>query len=126
MRERKVSAKAKQRREAIVCFLFQYEARRGMAPNIREIGEAVNIPSTSTTNYYLDALVKEAYIKRLRFVSRGNSLTRSGQALARKLMGIKDDICHHCGAPVDDSGRYKPKEAKIKLKPIRAMAGSMN
>lgn len=52
---------AKVRKNDIVCFLYTYHVEHRYMPNIREIGNAVRIPSTSVTNYYLDQLKKQGW-----------------------------------------------------------------
>jgi len=56
-------------------FLTRYHTENGRPPSIREIGEKVNISSTSVVNYYLDQLKKMGYLERDTRVSRGLRLT---------------------------------------------------
>ena len=64
-----------ERQRKIMEFIKTFSLDNGYPPTIREIGEAVDISSTSVVNYNLNALQKEGYIKRDRTVSRGIRLT---------------------------------------------------
>ncbi|MBX3064260.1 MAG: transcriptional repressor LexA [Anaerolineae bacterium] len=59
------------RQRAILDFIQTWLDEHGYPPTIREIGEAVNIKSTSVVNYNLNKLVKEGFIVRSKEVSRG-------------------------------------------------------
>lgn len=109
------------RQNKILIFIYEYYQEFRHSPSVREIGEAANVRSTSVTNYYLQKLQKVGYINQTPKISRGISLTTSGEFTAMLLMGIKElQSCPHCGAPVDHTGRYKtalqvpkrPKETK--------------
>jgi repressor LexA len=56
-------------------FVNEYQTQHGRPPSIREIGEKVNISSTSVVNYYLRQLETMGYIERDNRVSRGMRLT---------------------------------------------------
>lgn len=60
-----------ERQQNILNFLQSFIADMGYPPTIREIGEAVNISSTSVVNYNLNVLQREGYIFRDKTVSRG-------------------------------------------------------
>lgn len=60
-----------ERQKAILAFIQKWLDQHGYPPTIREIGEAVNINSTSVVNYNLNKLVKEGFITRSKEVSRG-------------------------------------------------------
>jgi repressor LexA len=60
-----------ERQKAILAFIQKWLDQNGYPPTIREIGEAVNINSTSVVNYNLNKLVKEGFITRSKEVSRG-------------------------------------------------------
>jgi excisionase family DNA binding protein len=54
-----------ERQRAILAFIVAYkEATQGHSPTIREIGQAVDISSTSLVNYYLNQLEARGYIER--------------------------------------------------------------
>jgi repressor LexA len=55
----------------MLAFIREFLAKHGYPPSIREIGEAVEISSTSVVNYNLNVLEKRELIARDRTVSRG-------------------------------------------------------
>lgn len=50
--------------EAVLNYIRDVISQRGIAPSVREIGEAVGLRSTSTVQYNLNALEKAGYIER--------------------------------------------------------------
>jgi repressor LexA len=66
-----------ERQRKILEFIKSFALDNGYPPTIREIGEAVDISSTSVVNYNLNALQNEGYIMRDRTVSRGIRLRES-------------------------------------------------
>lgn len=50
--------------QAVLNFIREVISQRGVAPSVREIGEAVGLRSTSTVQYNLNALEKAGYIER--------------------------------------------------------------
>ena len=49
------------RQERMVAFIREFISKSGYPPSIREIGEAVDISSTSVVNYNLKALEKKKH-----------------------------------------------------------------
>jgi len=70
-----------ERQRRILEFVKSFTMSNGYPPTIREIGQAVNISSTSVVNYNLNALEKERYITRDRTVSRGIRLSETLEGL---------------------------------------------
>lgn len=62
---------AQERREAILAFIAAYRDELGYAPTFREIGEAINVESTSMVSWYLRGL------KRAGLIDYRNGLPRS-------------------------------------------------
>ena len=60
-----------ERQKKILKFIENFLAKHGYPPTIRDIGEAVDIASTSVVNYNLNKLADRGYIKREPKVSRG-------------------------------------------------------
>ncbi len=104
------------RQQHMMRFLSSYTLEHGYPPTIREIGEEVNIASTSVVNYNLNRLVDAGYIKRAGRVSRGlriiadfpgmtaarvasdPSLRRVmliGRIAAGEPISLPEDIAHH-------------------------------
>ena len=59
------------RQRAMMEFINRFSDENGYPPTTREIGSAVNIPSTSVVNYNLNKLDKEGFITRSKKSSRG-------------------------------------------------------
>ena len=59
------------RQVTILEFIRESVARRGYAPSLREIAQAVGLSSQSTVSYHLSALVRKGYL------SRGRGLPRT-------------------------------------------------
>jgi len=62
------------RQERIVEFIRQFLRQRGYPPTVREIGQAVEISSTSVVDYNLNILERAGMIRRDREISRGIEL----------------------------------------------------
>lgn len=69
--------KLSERQKKILVFIEQFLKRNGYPPTIREIGEAVQIASTSVVNYNLNKLVNGSYLERSPDVSRGLRLLKN-------------------------------------------------
>jgi repressor LexA len=63
--------KLSERQKKMLVFIESFLHQHGYPPTIREIGEAVQIGSTSVVNYNLNKLVKAGLIERAPDVSRG-------------------------------------------------------
>jgi len=67
--------KLSERQQNMLEYIFVYIDDAGRPPTIREIGQAVNISSTSVVNYNLTKLNEKGFIDRDSDVSRGLRLT---------------------------------------------------
>lgn len=67
--------KLSDRQRKMLDFIRMFSMQSGYPPSIREIGEAVDISSTSVVNYNLNRLVDQGYLDRDQNVSRGLRLT---------------------------------------------------
>jgi repressor LexA len=76
-----------QRQRKMLSFIRDFARQHGFPPTIREIGEEVDISSTSVVNYNLDVLEKKKYIQRDRHVSRGLRLVESLDVISIPLVG---------------------------------------
>ncbi|MEJ2606303.1 MAG: transcriptional repressor LexA [Anaerolineales bacterium] len=66
-----VKGKLSDRQRRMLEFINEFMLENGYPPSIREIGEAVDITSTSVVNYNLNRLVEGGYLYRDQNVSRG-------------------------------------------------------
>ena len=73
--------KLSERQQRILDFIRRFLEEHDYPPTIREIGQAVDISSTSVVNYNLNKLVDAGLIERNAEVSRGLRLLDSARAL---------------------------------------------
>ena len=66
-----IKGKLSERQSEMIEFIGTFTRAKGYPPTIRQIGEAVNISSTSVVNYNLNKLERDGYIMRDLKVSRG-------------------------------------------------------
>lgn len=76
-RRRRSPQKLSERQKKMLQFIERCYSDTGYPPTIREIGEAVNIASTSVVNYNLNKLEQAHYIRREKKVSRGLRLLKT-------------------------------------------------
>lgn len=67
------------RQVTILQYIRESVQRRGYAPSLREIAQAVGLSSQSTVSYHLSALVKKGYLSRGRGLPRTTVELPSGQ-----------------------------------------------
>jgi len=58
------------RHKKIMRFLIDFQQENGYSPSIREIGESIDVKSTSLVDYYLNQLEEMGYISRENHISR--------------------------------------------------------
>src|SRR5438045_8631009 len=63
-----------ERQRQMLVFIREFGEHHGYPPSIRDIGNAVNISSTSVVDYNLRVLEREGHLRRTREVSRGLEL----------------------------------------------------
>lgn len=76
------------RQRNIMAFIERFLDQRGYPPTIREIGEAVDIASTSVVNYNLNKLERLGLIARDREVSRGLRITSQIQPRETQMVSV--------------------------------------
>jgi repressor LexA len=80
--------KLSDRQKKMIDFIQKFSQQSGYPPSIREIGEAVDISSTSVVNYNLNRLVEEGYVARDQNVSRGIRLTEKLARASERLGNV--------------------------------------
>jgi repressor LexA len=80
--------KLSERQKGIIDFIRSFQRESGYPPTIRQIGEAVDISSTSVVNYNLNKLEKDGYLTRDLKVSRGLRLVETAEAAALAMSNI--------------------------------------
>jgi repressor LexA len=113
------------RQKKILEFIENFLSEHGYPPTIREIGEAVDIASTSVVNYNLNKLVEHGLIERAPKVSRGLWLSNQeeelpvGYADARSLVQVPLVGKIAASAPVplpgEDFGYYYDRDDLIEV-----------
>ncbi len=64
------------RHKKILMFLEKFQKDNGYSPSIREIGESIDVQSTSLVDYYLKQLEEKKYISREQHISRSICLLK--------------------------------------------------
>lgn len=72
------SKNMQQRLEKILEYILWYQEEFGSSPSIREIGDRIDVSSTSQVSFYLDKLENLEYIKRRGNKSRSTQVTTLG------------------------------------------------
>jgi len=67
------------RHKKIISFLTEFQEKNGYSPSIREIGESINVRSTSLVDYYLKQLEELGYISREQHISRSICLVKPAE-----------------------------------------------
>lgn len=80
-----------QRYGALCRFIQQYTQTHGWPPSRREMGAALECPSTGLVAYYLETLEQQGYVSRQPAISRGLVLTPAGLALAEQTRAAGPD-----------------------------------
>lgn len=74
-----------ERHKKILSFLSHFQDSNGYSPSIREIGDSINVKSTSLIDYYLNQLESLGYISREGRVSRSIRVLKTYETLGDKL-----------------------------------------
>ena len=69
-----------ERHRKIMEFLTKFQAANGYSPSIRQIGDSINVKSTSLVDYYLNQLQEMGYIDRENHISRSIRVLQPVQA----------------------------------------------
>lgn len=88
------------RQKKILDFIETFLRENGFPPTIREIGEAVNIASTSVVNYNLNKLVERGFLERAPEVSRGLRLVNQPEPQPKEMGVVIADAAHLLQVPL--------------------------
>jgi len=105
------------RHEMILKFLAEFHKNNGYSPSIREVGQSINVRSTSLVDYYLKQLEEKGYITREQHISRSICLLKpvpEGKSITER---IADGIKEAAGA-VDDILRIPVMGRIVASEPI--------
>ena len=89
------------RHQMILKFLSKFQDQNGYSPSIREIGESINVRSTSLVDYYLKQLEEMKFISREQHISRSIRLLKPIKVTKSTADRISDSI-RQVGSMVDD------------------------
>lgn len=89
------------RHELILKFLANFQENNGYSPSIREIGESIDVKSTSLVDYYLKQLEEKGYISREQHISRSICLLKKVPAQKSVADRVADSI-RQAGTIVED------------------------
>ena len=70
-----------ERHHKIMDFLVKFQTDNGYSPSIRQIGDTINVKSTSLIDYYLNQLQEMGYIEREGRISRSIRVKKSATPL---------------------------------------------
>ncbi len=75
------------RHKKILAFLSEFQDNNGYSPSIREIGDSIDVKSTSLVDYYLNQLEKMGFISRDNRISRSIRVVKPLQTASAKVGG---------------------------------------
>ena len=89
------------RHQKILKFLEIFQDENGYSPSIREIGESIDVQSTSLVDYYLKQLEEKGYISREQHISRSICLLKTLEPSKSPVERIAEGI-RNVSATVDE------------------------
>ena len=89
------------RHRLILKFLSEFQEKNGYSPSIREIGESINVRSTSLVDYYLKQLEERGYISREQHISRSICLLKPLESSKSAAERIAEGV-RQAGSMVED------------------------
>ena len=89
------------RHQKILKFLEKFQDENGYSPSIREIGESIDVQSTSLVDYYLKQLEEKGYISREQHISRSICLLKTLEPSKSPVERIAEGI-RNVSATVDE------------------------
>lgn len=113
------------RHKKIMKFLVEFQAQNGYSPSIREIGESIDVKSTSLVDYYLNQLEKMGYISRENHISRSICVLK--QIEGEKTLSSKVSAAvQKAGAAIDELLQIPVMGRIVASEPIPMPASDMN
>lgn len=89
------------RHQKILTFLNKFQEENGYSPSIREIGESINVQSTSLVDYYLKQLEEMGHITREQHISRSICLLKPLEAAQSAVKSISKGM-RQAAAAIDE------------------------
>ncbi len=113
------------RHKKIMRFLIDFQKENGYSPSIREIGESIDVKSTSLVDYYLNQLEEMGYISRENHISRSICIKKeieSKESLASRVSGA----VQKAGETIDELLQIPVMGRIVASEPIPMPASDMN
>ena len=106
-----------ERHRKIMEFLTKFQEKNGYSPSIRQIGDSIDVKSTSLVDYYLNQLHEMGYIEREDRISRS---IRVLQPIfeSSSITGMVSEAVHKAGAALADMVRIPVSGRIIAGEPI--------
>jgi len=81
-----------ERHRKIMEFLSKFQEANGYSPSIRQIGDSINVKSTSLIDYYINQLQEMGYIEREGRISRSIRVIKSASPLGEISQKVTDSV----------------------------------
>ena len=91
-----------ERHRKIMEFLTKFQASNGYSPSIRQIGDSINVKSTSLVDYYLNQLQEMGFIEREDHISRSIRVLQPVQPGFSSLQGKVGEVIKNAGNALSD------------------------
>ena len=91
-----------ERHRKIMEFLTKFQDANGYSPSIRQIGDSINVKSTSLVDYYLNQLLEMGYIERENRISRSIRVLQPVQSEGANLAGKVTEALRNAGNALAD------------------------
>ena len=87
-----------ERHRKIMEFLSKFQDSNGYSPSIRQIGDSINVKSTSLIDYYINQLQEMGYIEREGRISRSIRVIKSVSPLGELTQKVSETMRNAAGA----------------------------
>jgi len=87
-----------ERHRKIMEFLAKFQDSNGYSPSIRQIGDSINVKSTSLIDYYINQLQEMGYIEREGRISRSIRVIKSVSPLGELTQKVSETMRNAAGA----------------------------
>ncbi|MEA1904450.1 MAG: transcriptional repressor LexA [Candidatus Hadarchaeota archaeon] len=101
------------RQENMLKFIREFVRENRYPPTIREIGEAVDIPSTSNVSYNLNMLQEKGYLVRNKMISRGLRLVEPGPLAEAIEVPLLGRIAAGSPIPIPDAEPFEGETIRL-------------
>ena len=114
-----------ERHRKIMEFLTKFQTANGYPPSIRQIGDSINVKSTSLVDYYLNQLQEMGYIERENHISRSIRVIQPLQS-GFSVTGTVTDALRNAGAVLANMVTISIAGRIVASAPIPVPASDLN